>query len=536
MAAPVYLTDLITITNCEVTTGFSQIGAAGNISIGAGVDFAIQGINAVDAKLNNKTSGMAFIGPAITNVVGLHFFAWIFIGTPGIANTRALGGKQMCIGTSTVDYMSYYVDGKDTQPEGGHKCYAVRYTTTPSALVVKTGNPAANPTLTGAIMSSIGTSKGSNFGIDVMRYGTGAFISGGELIIAGDATDNPATFAGFAAINDLPANKYGIMSSFPGGYTLQGTCAIGQDNTGTPVLCRLLEKDKVINIIDTPFSATDFTKILIDHANTYVSLTNVTFISPGSNNLGQFIVNNPASDVTLSFVIFDGFGTSVLQSNTMVESTSWRTSGQITQNGAILDNCVINNSTSTSAIISDSLNNITNTDFNSSGVGHAIEVPSFITNVTLTSNNNTFNGYAATNGSTGNESIYFRATSGNITLNVPVGGAPSIRTDGVIVTIVLGTVTTTITVVDFDTLLPIPGARVYLKAAAGGDYAVGTEIINTTTDLNGQVIDTRTMISNQPVDGRVRKSSSAPFYKTSPIVGVISSSSGMAVTIQLIPD
>jgi hypothetical protein len=108
------------------------------------------------------------------------------------------------------------------------------------------------------------------------------------------------------------------------------------------------------------------------------------------------------------------------------------------------------------------------------------------------------------------------------------------------VTITAGEVTTTITVVDIDTGAAISNANVYLLAAAGGPLSEGAVIIGTTTLTNGSgvVTDTRSLASNQPVVGRVRRASAGfgTLYKTSPIAGTINSVSGLDITVQMIKD
>jgi hypothetical protein len=61
-------------------------------------------------------------------------------------------------------------------------------------------------------------------------------------------------------------------------------------------------------------------------------------------------------------------------------------------------------------------------------------------------------------------------------------------------------------------------------------------IIDETTDESGQADDTRSYTSSQPITGRARKSSSFPYYKTSSILGTISNTAGLSLTVQLIPD
>lgn len=56
------------------------------------------------------------------------------------------------------------------------------------------------------------------------------------------------------------------------------------------------------------------------------------------------------------------------------------------------------------------------------------------------------------------------------------------------------------------------------------------------TDVNGQITMSRVFGADQPVTGRARKGSTIPYLKTSDFSGTISSSSGLSVTVQMIPD
>jgi len=82
----------------------------------------------------------------------------------------------------------------------------------------------------------------------------------------------------------------------------------------------------------------------------------------------------------------------------------------------------------------------------------------------------------------------------------------------------------------------IQGARVYIEADSGGDLTPGTVIMNTTTDVNGIAQDTNfAFTNNQPIVGRIRKGTSAPYYRTAPISGTITSS-GSDITIFMVKD
>jgi len=56
------------------------------------------------------------------------------------------------------------------------------------------------------------------------------------------------------------------------------------------------------------------------------------------------------------------------------------------------------------------------------------------------------------------------------------------------------------------------------------------------TGAPGTVTDSRTFASNQPVKGWIRKTSSAPYYKTAPLSGAISSTLGATFTGVMIED
>ena len=180
MAAANYNTDLAVLDLCESIGSFSTIAVSGsgNMALGAGPDFVFQGTNAVDVKIGGAAlRGMVSNAQGvITNVAGLHFFVWCQTATAGVMDTKAAGGKRIAIGSSTANYMEFYVDGGDTNLEGGYKMYPVRYTTVadnPNG-VYSNGSPAANPSFVGAMLKNTGVSvKSSNFSVDAMRYGNG---------------------------------------------------------------------------------------------------------------------------------------------------------------------------------------------------------------------------------------------------------------------------------------------------------------------------------------------------------------------------
>lgn len=94
-------------------------------------------------------------------------------------------------------------------------------------------------------------------------------------------------------------------------------------------------------------------------------------------------------------------------------------------------------------------------------------------------------------------------------------------------------VTVTITVLDNDDSSVIVGARVYIEADTGGPLTAGTVIMNTTTNASGIATATVDLSASQPIIGRVRKGTSAPYYKTGLIGGPITLS-GLTETVLLV--
>jgi len=97
-------------------------------------------------------------------------------------------------------------------------------------------------------------------------------------------------------------------------------------------------------------------------------------------------------------------------------------------------------------------------------------------------------------------------------------------------------VTVSITALDSTTFQPVSGAQVLVEADTGGDLAAGTTILSGVTNGSG-ILTTSTFgfTNDQPVRGRVRKGSLAPFYETGIITGTITSA-GLNVDVLIAPD
>lgn len=426
MAAPTYSVDFTDITLAEDTAGWARHGISGNPGLGA--DFSQQGNFCIDKQVSNGSGGIYFnTGAGVTIPIGAHVWVWHFAATPGITQTIQNKGASVYIGTGTSAVCEYHIGGNDTYGAAGRvaRCYPVDYRVRSQSSVAPyrtvTGTPGANPSLFGGGLTTTATAR-TNLGIDAIRYGTGAYITGGELVVAGDASDNPGTFAGYQSVNDSVSNRWGILTLVGGSYELQGKFAIGQNNTGVATLCRFTDADTNIVLADTPHSSTDFTQIIVDHASTVCILSNISITALGTHNSGRFVVTANDPIVTITGGTWTGMGAATLQGNTTLTGVALRQMGQIAQNGATLNACTVDSTTATAAILASDLSVISACSFTMGAASHAVEIttPGVYTFV-----GNKFFGFGAS--STPSAAIY-NNSGGAVTLNVTGGGdTPTIR-------------------------------------------------------------------------------------------------------------
>lgn len=533
MAAPSYTEDLTDITLAQSTTDYSAYGGGG-AGLGTGADFAMQGTLCVDKQITNADKGILYDeGTGITLGTGDHIFQWLFNATPGLADTLENNGASIGIGTGTNAFCKYHVEGSDTYGAQGRvgKCYPVDYTnrTTNATPPYRTavGSPGATPDHFGGGLNTTATVKGANLGIDACRYGTGAYIT------AGDSGD-PATFDGFATQNDAIANRWGILTDIGGSYELQGTFAIGQNNAGTATLAYFEDSDVNIVLADTIHSAIDFTKFVMDHASTEVYWTNVSVTALGTHNPGELSVLNASTVFELTGGVFTGFGTTDLEAACVVVGTTWRSSGQVTGNGASITGATFDNSTAAIALAVDDLDDIDTCVFNSSGTGHAIDLGTISASQTRDWDH-TLTGYAAQGGTAANRAILVNVASGQtLTINVTAGATePTYYNTGTgTVSVLTAQITIAVTVLDDDTGLPI-GTNCRVLLYDTDDYT--TEILNSACNASGVASASQGYSADIPVEGWCREMSvSGTDYIPADISGTVTST-GFALTVRLKP-
>ena len=411
MAAGNYQVDLTVINLAETNTGWNDINQAGGGGANtAEVDFAIQGTNAITRQVSNTRRGVLYdFGSPVTLGADDHIYTWTVCSTPGIVDNKSLGGIRVSVGTSTTAYYDFYTNGGDTLPEGGMNNYVVYYAAASASLT--NGSPGANPQFFGAQASTNATARNVNFACDAIRYGTGYYI------FDGDST-NPITFASASQDNDLNANRYGVFTAIPGGFSQKGRFVIGQTTASAATQAYFSDANTTVQFADTEFAQADFTQIIVDHPSTFANFRNITFVGLGTKNPGQFNFLDNSTVGYLDGCTFNSIGTTQLQAAVTASST-WLGCSTVNQSGSLINASNFTNTNApVSALVSDRPDRVTNCTFTSTGTKHGIEVTA-AGNYVFTGN--TLTGFDS--GSNANEFLYFNPTggTGNLTLTVVSG-------------------------------------------------------------------------------------------------------------------
>ena len=445
----------------------------------------------------------------------------------------AEAGVSVLIGDTIADFDVHYVSGSDKPPapKGGWTTYAVDPTVTPAGTV---GAPTVLQTV-GVAIAAVAQARGNPHAVQSVRYGRAEV----EYTL-GDVT-TPATFDGYALIDNSSADRFNLLELTSGGFQARGLMSFG--TAATPVYFK--DSDKSIVIADDLKVGTNFNGGLVLNAASELHWTNISIKNIG--NVAKYYFSNPDNAITImTGGVFEDVGAYSYNSNSTNIGATYRRQELVTQNGGTFTNCIFDKSVATSALSADLLNLVTKCTFNWGTAGYGVDLGTIDATESLNWDNFESGYVTGSTGTdvgvtpTGDETILANVSAGQVlTINVQTGASiPSVANSGAgTVDVVAGQVTTTITVRDKITKLPIEGAMVYILAAAGGNIAEGTPIINkVSTDINGQVSDTRSLSSDQPIEGRVRYATVSPYYKTEPLADTISSSNGLNLNAYMISD
>ena len=428
MAAASYTTDLqtydlaITVTNWGELTG--MVGTDGNGN--ADPDLAIHGATCIsESQRKSGIGSIAYDGTAPTWTSGWSYFIWNKFFAPNSLGTLAQGGLRVAVGDTVANYYGWYVDGSDTYQYGGWKNYAVNPEENASAVQTQgTPNGTWNTVGMGYNLPINGISKGNSATVDIIRYGRGeAIITGGGP----SPTFSYATFDGLALVNDnATTGRWGLFQDVGGSYLWKGLMSFGTASTAVD----FRDSNVVINIDDTTKITSGFNRIEVVNASSRVDWDTILITKLGTQSKGDFEVIDNA-DVNIDDCFFTSMGTFTFQSNSTINTTTWRLCDQITQGGAVFSECNFVESATSSAVIADNIANISNCSFTSASIINdpistyyfdESDATATDPNSVWTSDSNAFDGSISTNplcSTDGSTSSNFLLAEGT---NAPVNG------------------------------------------------------------------------------------------------------------------
>ena len=276
--------------------------------------------------------------------------------------------------------------------------------------------------------------------VDAMYYGPGHTVSG--------TTTGDRLFAEAAAIDELVANKYGVIWDYNGIIYSQGDL----DLSGTS----LVSDSETLVFVDT---LNGYDTYNLDISGT-VTFKNTALIAAGTIDFnldasGATAFSMTGGSVTgalhmdfvagqtVNGVVFNSISTTAIANDPT--SCTWNTSGIITIAAAgSIDKCIINESSGSAAVSIASLDRLTDCLFFSGGAGHAVDLGTISSTQSMTWDN-TATGYTAS--SSGDETIVVSVDNGiTLTVNVAAGAStPSVYNTGTgTANVVSGLVTLTI--------------------------------------------------------------------------------------------
>ncbi len=523
MTIATYVSDLIDIYLFESTGGVSAYGGGAG-GLGAGVDYAMEGVNAVDKQVSASEKGFLYDNTtAFTIGADDHFYVWIIAGTPGGIDSRNNRGIVLCLGDGTSDFVKFHVNGVDTLPLGGGNPYAVRFVnTTLTNFRTLVGTPGTTPSWIGGGLNVLASIKFANLGVDGARIGTGYDI------LNGTGADPEADFAGIAT--DDESTSEGVFQSSAGGYLLQGKLRIGSSATA----CEFLEANTAVTVRDTRHSLADFNEIIFEHADTIVNLTNIVFTALGTVSPGNLEMITSAGVTNFTGCSFINWGTTILGTGATFNNCAWVGADIITANGADLIGSSIEGyegAVDTSPLIWDVATDpdglLDDMSFTKgTEATHAVEF-GLNSPLDITVRGMTMSGFNVANAQN-DSTFHFKRTSGTVTLNVVDGaGNFSYKTDGATIVTNINPVTLKITVKDTN-LQPIQDVQTSIQLLD----SPFTQLMNEDTLSTGIAQEAYTYAGDVQVVWKIRKSDDLddPRYKADSGIETITGN-GLSVTV-----
>ena len=524
MAAPSYATDLNDIFLDGGGTVWTLVG--GGRMTDPETDDYIQGSSCWSHDPFNSGAEGGVYPSTETVASGDAIYYWIKGDIAAALATHAAGGMQCLVGSAATALKCYYVRGSDDYAYGGWICVPIDPTMTPSTTI---GSPTSTAAWFGAqwYIPSTGPSKGYPFKVDAMRHGRQIEVTAGD-------SGTPATWDLVSAHDAATARMWGICQPTNTGAALQGLIYWG---TGSAAVYSR-DSNRTVAIIDTEWTASNFTQVLFAHASNDVEWDNVGVIALGTSNRGIIDVTADGA-VTWTNSVFQGIDTTTLLANCTFDGTKWLSTNEVDGGGASLLGCKI----LTPTVAADSYSLLWDVATDPNGLIDGMEFSkgtnshhaiAFGTTSPLTMNLTgiDFSGFTNTIGSSA-APIHVKRTSGTVTINL--SGCTGITADGYksdgATVVIVQSVTVSVTVLDDSDGSELQYAHVYLVDEA----TRATVIMSAETNASGVAAVGYTGSTPLDVVGWVRQwDLSGDDYTPKDIAGEITAN-GLSLTVRLSP-
>lgn len=445
----------------DLEGSLTSVAIGGGAGAAANTDIFIQNAQSLGRRLSNVTLSGFLIDDGAGNdlsAASMHLGVWIWV--THYAAVTAL--RIRCASNSgSANYDEHIVPLTQYPKLGGWIRVWLDISRTPDA----TGGTAldeASVRYVGPVLSlpTVG-GNAANVILDAIDYGTkGLTLTGTsgvwqDFLTADEGTQN---------------NKYGVV------YSLASVIyCLSRLTLGTASSLVFNDSNFVIIFPEQTLVESTYMGITIDlqNASTNIDWSGAVINSPGTVK-GDIVVTGTSGTFDVINSTLNALRIITLTSTCTFTKVTFQLCGLITQSSSVISTCAITNASGAVAILSNDPSKISNCTFTSDGTGHAIEIN---TAGTYTFTGNTFSGYAASNGTTGNEAIY-NNSGGSVVLNIAGGGGtPSIRNGASASTTVNNNIAVTLTGMKDNTEI-----RVYTTATT--TELAGTENATTGTADN----------------------------------------------------
>lgn len=440
MAVVTVLADNTRLSTADNTTNWGNIG--GGAGIGSEPDIVYQGTAAVSRKISTSRRGLEYTHSSVTDLTSGRTTWLCKVNATNYAALQVVANPGAIIylgGSSTVNY-EYQFLGGDTYPiKGGWVIEAIDPNVAAHRDATNGSPNIAQIDYFGIDAIFTATSKAENLVMDAVDIGSGLVMSGG------DGANDPGTFQDFVDTDEgNSTNRWGYVTTQDGVLFTLGMLTIGSGST------EFNDSNQTVVFKDSYFAA-GFSGITTDLTNsgTYVTMSSCSYIGRGTitgeDTRPVFTATASSGSLYIDSCSYTNFTNITLNSASTMVSTVVNETESLTPGGATIDLTTFNSpavTTGTAFATTDDLSVFTDCIFNSGGGGYAIEITA---TGSYTFIGNQFNGYAGTNGTTGNE-VIFNDTGGLVTINIGGGGdTPTYRNGSGASTVVNNNIAVTLT-------------------------------------------------------------------------------------------